>query len=227
MDSVPEDQIFSLAKFLASPTHLSPSRRGERPSYPGDANRGKQAFAYPLAARRISVSLGTPVASATARQLNPCLRSLRTCSVSTSTAGLPNRTPRFLAAFCPAITRSRILQRSSSPTAPRIVNTIFPVGVEVSILSRSDTKSMPRRRAQPDWYWIGGSYRGIAHGRDRFGGSVQNQRVDDGAGVWLLLPILKLRLGSCHQWTERASCSEDGSGLSLILVWKVVHLEST
>jgi hypothetical protein len=50
----------------------------------------------------------------------------------------------FARAFrMPALTRSTISDRSSSATAPRIVKTILPAGVEVSICSEKETKSMP------------------------------------------------------------------------------------
>jgi hypothetical protein len=43
----------------------------------------------------------------------------------------------------PALTRSTIRRRSSSATAPRTVKTILPAGVEVSICSENETKSIP------------------------------------------------------------------------------------
>jgi hypothetical protein len=79
----------------------------------------------------ISVSLGTPTCAEMSRQLSPCLRSFRAQSVSTLTAGRPKMTPRRFAALCPAMTRSLIVERSSSATDARIVNTILPVGVDV------------------------------------------------------------------------------------------------
>jgi hypothetical protein len=42
----------------------------------------------------------------------------------------------------PAFTRSTISERSSSTTAPRTVKTILPAGVEVSICSENETKSI-------------------------------------------------------------------------------------
>lgn len=73
----------------------------------------------------------------------PSSLSLRTWAVSTATTGLPNFTPRLFAARCPAITRSRMMLRSSSATAPSTVNTILPAGVDVSMASERETKSMP------------------------------------------------------------------------------------
>jgi hypothetical protein len=43
----------------------------------------------------------------------------------------------------PAFTRSTISERSSSATVPRTVKTILPAGVEVSICSENETKSIP------------------------------------------------------------------------------------
>jgi hypothetical protein len=51
----------------------------------------------------------------------------------------------FARAFrMPALTRSTISERSSSATAPRTVKTILPAGVELSICSEKETKSIPK-----------------------------------------------------------------------------------
>jgi len=51
----------------------------------------------------------------------------------------------FARAFrSPAFTRSTMRLRSSSATAPNTVKTILPAGVEVSICSEKETKSIPR-----------------------------------------------------------------------------------
>ena len=63
---------------------------------------------------------------------------------STFLAGLPSFLPFARAFLSPAFTRSAISERSSSATAPKTVNTIFPVGVEVSICSERETNSIPR-----------------------------------------------------------------------------------
>ena len=63
-----------------------------------------------------------------------------------SLVGLPRRFPFARAFRTPARTRSAIRLRSSSATAPRTVKIIFPVGVEVSTCSDSETNSMPRER---------------------------------------------------------------------------------
>ena len=60
--------------------------------------------------------------------------------------GQPIRLPFARALRMPAFTRSTTSARSSSATAPRTVKTIFPVGVEVSICSEKETKSIPRAR---------------------------------------------------------------------------------
>ncbi len=50
----------------------------------------------------------------------------------------------FARAFrIPALTRSTISERSSSATAPKTVKTILPAGVDVSICSEKETKSIP------------------------------------------------------------------------------------
>jgi len=50
----------------------------------------------------------------------------------------------FARAFrMPALTRSTMSERLSSATAPRTVKTILPAGVEVSICSENETKSIP------------------------------------------------------------------------------------
>lgn len=54
----------------------------------------------------------------------------RYAAISRATSGLPNRTPRRLAAFWPAITRSRMMVLSSSATAPSTMKTILPAGVD-------------------------------------------------------------------------------------------------
>jgi hypothetical protein len=54
------------------------------------------------------------------------------------------RFPFALAFRIPAFTRSTIIARSISATDPNIVNTIFPMGVEVSICTDKLTNSMPR-----------------------------------------------------------------------------------
>ena len=46
----------------------------------------------------------------------------------------------------PELNRLMINERSSSATAPRTVKTILPAGVEVSICSEKETKSIPRAR---------------------------------------------------------------------------------
>lgn len=65
-------------------------------------------------------------------------------SYPTSFCGLPSLFPLERAFRNPARTRSAIRLRSSSATAPRPVKTIFPAGVEVSICSENETKSIPR-----------------------------------------------------------------------------------
>jgi len=62
------------------------------------------------------------------RQERPCPRSLAILEASTTFRGRPSRFPLALALRSPALTRSAIRLRSSSATAPRTVNTIFPVG---------------------------------------------------------------------------------------------------
>ena len=54
------------------------------------------------------------------------------------------RFPFARALRMPALTSSTISERCSSATAPRTVKTIFPAGVEVSICSEKETKSIPR-----------------------------------------------------------------------------------
>jgi len=120
---------------------------------------------------RRNVSLGTPVSVTIARQLKPSLLSLRTWATSTATMGRPNFTPRLLAARCPATTRSRIILRSSSATAPSTVNTMRPAGVVVSIASVTDTKSMPRDEnsssARSRWLVLRANLSNRKYGNDR------------------------------------------------------------
>jgi hypothetical protein len=54
--------------------------------------------------------------------------------------------PLALALRIPARTRSTIKLRSSSATAPRTVNAILLAGVDVSICSEKEMKSIPRAR---------------------------------------------------------------------------------
>ncbi len=79
-----------------------------------------------------------------ARQLTPWLRSVSTVDLSIPFEGLPSFFPLERALRNPARTRSTIRLRSNSATAPKTVNTIFPAGVEVSICSENETKSIPR-----------------------------------------------------------------------------------
>jgi len=60
--------------------------------------------------------------------------------------GRPIHLPFARALRIPALTRSTIKLRSSSATAPKTVQTIFPVGVLVSSCSENEMKSMPRVR---------------------------------------------------------------------------------
>ncbi len=53
------------------------------------------------------------------------------------------RLPFARAFLIPARTRSTISERSSSATAPKTVKTILPAGVDVSICSENETKSIP------------------------------------------------------------------------------------
>ena len=76
--------------------------------------------------------------------VRPCTRNRVTSAASTGTRGRPSRVPPLRARFRPMTTRYRINERSNSSTAPMTVNTILPIGVEVSIDSESETKSMPK-----------------------------------------------------------------------------------
>jgi hypothetical protein len=77
------------------------------------------------------------------RQERPCARRVAILEASTTFRGRPSRFPFALALRSPALTRSAIRLRSSSATAPKTVNTIFPVGVDVSSCSDRLTNSMP------------------------------------------------------------------------------------
>ena len=84
-----------------------------------------------------------PSSSAISRMERPCARRRPILAASTETRGLPSVFPLALALRRPARTRSAIKLRSSSATAPKTVNTIFPVGVVVSICSLRLTNAMP------------------------------------------------------------------------------------
>jgi hypothetical protein len=73
---------------------------------------------------------------------NPFARKVATFSRSTNVFGRPSFFPCRLARSSPIITRSRIKLRSSSATAPMMVKIILPIGVEVSMGSFNETKSI-------------------------------------------------------------------------------------
>ena len=79
----------------------------------------------------------TPPSSrfAMAFQLAPATLSASISCRSTLTRGRPSVRPFAFALRIPARTLSAISDRPSSATAPRTVNIILPVGVEVSICS--------------------------------------------------------------------------------------------
>jgi hypothetical protein len=93
---------------------------------------------------RLAVLALTPSLRPISRQETLEARNWATCEVSTSDAGRPMRFPFARAFRNPAFTLSTIRLRSSSATAPKTVKTIFPAGVEVSICSEYETKSIPR-----------------------------------------------------------------------------------
>src|SRR5580698_6648663 len=73
----------------------------------------------------------------------PCALKRRTSDGSTSHLGLPSIFPLARAFLSPARTRSDIRLRSSSATEARTVKTILPVGVDVSMDSDRELKSIP------------------------------------------------------------------------------------
>jgi len=77
------------------------------------------------------------------RQERPRLRNSAIRATSRIFLGLPSRLPFAFALRSPARTRSQMRDLSSSATAPRTVNTILPVGVDVSTPSVRLTNSMP------------------------------------------------------------------------------------
>ncbi len=85
-----------------------------------------------------------PSLAASVPQLAPDRLSAITLPALTWTGGRPNFFPLARAFRRPALTLSAIRLRSSSATAPRTVNTIFPVGVLVSTCSERETNSIPK-----------------------------------------------------------------------------------
>ena len=81
---------------------------------------------------------------AISRKVKPSTRSSRIFVTETETRGRPSRFPFARALRKPALTRSTMIERSSSATAPSTVNTILPMGVDVSTCSERLTNSMPR-----------------------------------------------------------------------------------
>jgi hypothetical protein len=92
---------------------------------------------------RWAVPTPTPNSLEIARQDAPEARRVSNRFWLTNMGGRPSRFPFARALRNPALTRSTIKLRSSSATAPRTVKTILPVGVPVSTLSESETKSTP------------------------------------------------------------------------------------
>jgi len=85
-----------------------------------------------------------PKSWAMCRHERPLARRPAILAASTAIRGRPSVLPLARALRRPARTRSTIRLRSSSATAPKTVKTIFPAGVDVSICSEKDTKSIPR-----------------------------------------------------------------------------------
>ena len=127
----------------APPRLLGYENKRVLPQHPKDSSTCQKKRASSAGKRTAQCILAIPAWAAIARQLSPLVRKRVTSVASTDTAGRPNFTPRLFAAFCPAMTRSLMMLRSSSATAPSTVKTIFPAGVDVSIASVTETKSMP------------------------------------------------------------------------------------
>ena len=73
------------------------------------------------------------------------LESISSCVIH-SDHGRPKRLPRALATANPALTRSRIISRSSCAIAPIMVNMAWPIGVDVSNCSCSEMNCTLRDR---------------------------------------------------------------------------------
>jgi len=78
---------------------------------------------------RITLVFDTRQRIAISRKLNSCPRSSRISVTETETRGLPNRLPLARALRRPALTRSTIIERSSSATAASTVKIILPIRV--------------------------------------------------------------------------------------------------
>ena len=87
-----------------------------------------------------------PTWRAIVRQLHPRARKLAILESDRTLRGRPSRFPFARALRSPAFTRSTMSDRSSSATEPKIVKTMRPTGVEVSIPSVSEMNSI-----QSDW----------------------------------------------------------------------------
>src|SRR5882724_1787837 len=95
---------------------------------------------------RITLVFDTWQRVAMSRKVRPSVRSSRIFAAETGIRGRPNRLPFARALRRPARTRSTMMERSSSDTAPKSVKTILPIGVDVSTCSERLTNSTPKAR---------------------------------------------------------------------------------
>jgi hypothetical protein len=94
-------------------------------TYMNSRRKHQQPATISYCVERRSVSFAMSFWAAIVRQLMPLLRNRDAWAASTDTTDRPNFTPRLRTAFWPATTRSWMIQRSSSATARKTVNTIF------------------------------------------------------------------------------------------------------